>query len=398
MSRRKGVSSIEYALFIAAISLVIAAFLSTTEFDNRFIAALKGPYAIQSIEPSSETYAISGNRFSVDGKEVEITGVMIPDIGLAFQHGAKNFLAGMVVGRSLSCDLTSIDGYEYVGTCAYSDDHTKSAVDIGEMLVRAGFAVSSDPTNRQYVEAEVAAAKQNVGIWSNPKIESSVDVNLEDGGGNLLSAIIVAFIQILVAGGISFLATRHGTKFGAQLKAEADTEQQARERTERADRIKNYLARQLANAVNVIAVEVKIGQSESGDRALVYNTKIIKRADYVHALGVTMAVEISHLPAEQQNTISRMLANIWALQRNMETAGGTDIEGRIADLLSTLLEQIELLSGDAMYGDQQAKPIAELLDEWFKKRLAEEYACRELVERFKTKPPEPPKARIAMRK
>ena len=94
---------------------------------------------------------------------VRLSGIDAPEKGQAFGQKAKQYLSGLIFGKSVSVRFTSIDRYGRIVGRIYLD-----RADIGLAMLSAGFAwhyVHFDKSP-EYAAAEKQARAGRLGLWS----------------------------------------------------------------------------------------------------------------------------------------------------------------------------------------------------------------------------------------
>ena len=115
--------------------------------------------------------AIDGDSLRTAGKEIRLAGIDAPELFQTCVHEdggtwacgrqAHAFLRGLVSRGTLTCTSTSTDRYgRTLATCSAGD-----IADIGDAMVRAGYAVSF-MSGIGYWPAELEARYHRRGIWS----------------------------------------------------------------------------------------------------------------------------------------------------------------------------------------------------------------------------------------
>lgn len=126
------------------------------------------PAAADSIR--GRAVAVDGDTLTVAGQKVRLFGVDAPEMdqtcdrnGKVWACGvmARDMLADMVAAGRLSCDVVDTDRYgRAVAVCALGDR------DVGAQMVRQGGAMAYRRYSGRYVNAENAARRDGLGIWT----------------------------------------------------------------------------------------------------------------------------------------------------------------------------------------------------------------------------------------
>ena len=114
--------------------------------------------------------AVDGDTLTVAGQKVRLFGVDAPEMdqmcdskGKIWACGemARDMLADLVAAGRLSCDVVDTDRYgRAVAVCALGDR------DVGAQMVRQGGAIAYRRYSERYVNAENAARRDGLGIWT----------------------------------------------------------------------------------------------------------------------------------------------------------------------------------------------------------------------------------------
>ncbi|MBK7958756.1 MAG: thermonuclease family protein [Bacteroidetes bacterium] len=110
-----------------------------------------------------DTYDILVDKTTM---RIRMDGIDAPEKGMPFYKVAKQFLASMCFGKMLRIEVKSTDRHGRTVARAFLSDGR----DLSQEMLRAGLAwhfvkYSKDKT---LASLELAARKQQVGIWSNP--------------------------------------------------------------------------------------------------------------------------------------------------------------------------------------------------------------------------------------
>lgn len=128
------------------------------------------------------TLALEGRARVVDGDTIELAGAKVrlfgidaPELdqvcdrgGVAWACGtaARDMLAGIVAGGRLTCAVQDVDRYgRAVAVCLRQDR------DVAALMVRQGGAMAYRRYSDRYVNAEVAARREGLGVWASDWVE-----------------------------------------------------------------------------------------------------------------------------------------------------------------------------------------------------------------------------------
>jgi endonuclease YncB( thermonuclease family) len=113
---------------------------------------------------------VDGDTLTVAGQKVRLFGVDAPEMdqmcdrnGRLWACGAmaRDMLADLVAAGRLACDVVDTDRYgRAVAVCALGEQ------DVGAQMVRQGGAIAYRRYSERYVNAEIAARRDGLGIWT----------------------------------------------------------------------------------------------------------------------------------------------------------------------------------------------------------------------------------------
>lgn len=114
---------------------------------------------------------VEGDKMTVGGRTVRLYGIDAPELGQTCENRrgrsyncgdtARAVLAQIVGTRELTCTLYSrVEGNIYVGRCF------AGSADIGETMIRRGWAFSYRGVSHRYDVAEAWAQSVRAGMWA----------------------------------------------------------------------------------------------------------------------------------------------------------------------------------------------------------------------------------------
>lgn len=126
------------------------------------------PALALSIEGRAE--AVDGDTLHVSGHKVRLFGIDAPELGQTCDRGgrgwacgasAREMLEAIVARGRVACTLRDVDRYgRDVAVCKVAGD------DIAALMVRQGGAIAYRRYSERYVNAENAARREGIGLWS----------------------------------------------------------------------------------------------------------------------------------------------------------------------------------------------------------------------------------------
>jgi micrococcal nuclease len=82
------------------------------------------------------THVRDGDTFEVDGIPIRLNGVSAPELDEYLGPESKFYMRGLVLGKSIRCDLNGKKTYDrFVGTCYLE------GVDVGASIIGSGLAL-----------------------------------------------------------------------------------------------------------------------------------------------------------------------------------------------------------------------------------------------------------------
>jgi endonuclease YncB( thermonuclease family) len=118
---------------------------------------------------------VDGDTLELAGERVRLFGIDAPELdqvcdrgGAAWACGAaaRDMLAKIVAGGRLTCAVQDVDRYgRAVAVCLRQD------TDVAALMVRQGGAMAYRRYSDRYVNAEVAARSEGLGVWASDWME-----------------------------------------------------------------------------------------------------------------------------------------------------------------------------------------------------------------------------------
>lgn len=118
---------------------------------------------------------VDGDTLELAGERVRLFGIDAPELdqvcdrgGAAWACGAaaRDMLAKIVAGGRLTCAVQDVDRYgRAVAVCLRQD------TDVAALMVRQGGAMAYRRYSDRYVNAEVAARREGLGVWASDWME-----------------------------------------------------------------------------------------------------------------------------------------------------------------------------------------------------------------------------------
>ncbi len=129
---------------------------------------------------------VDGDTIELAGEKVRLFGIDAPELdqvcdrgGVAWACGtaARDMLAGIVAGGRLTCAVQDVDRYgRAVAVCLRQDK------DVAALMVRQGGAMAYRRYSDRYVNAEVAARREGLGVWASDWVEPEAHRKAGSGG------------------------------------------------------------------------------------------------------------------------------------------------------------------------------------------------------------------------
>ena len=150
-----------YFGFLALATIIIGALVLTPSHDTGALSPMASPHV----------RVIDGDTLHVDGKKIRLTGIDAPELSQTCRdaqarewscgQAAKARLIELVSRGKVACTARGRDRYRRtLAVCSAG-----GTADLGEALVRAGYAVSYTRYSYAYLAAELAARFARRGLW-----------------------------------------------------------------------------------------------------------------------------------------------------------------------------------------------------------------------------------------
>ena len=145
-------------------------------FSLIFIIYIINIPTISSTEIIGKPIVIDGDTIKILNKKIRLHGIDSPEIKQSCLYknnkkwecgmDAKKALNNFIIDKNLRCISKKKDRYKrLIGTCYLRD------IDIQEWMVKNGWAIAYRKYSKKYIEAEVYAKNNNLGIWQGNFIE-----------------------------------------------------------------------------------------------------------------------------------------------------------------------------------------------------------------------------------
>ena len=114
--------------------------------------------------------AIDGDTIAVGSEKIRLLGIDAPELnqncydkkgrGWSCGESAKSFLEGLMIGKSINCEIHSKDKYKRsLGVC-FGDK-----INLNREIVKAGYAVAYVRYSNMFKAEETIAKESRIGVW-----------------------------------------------------------------------------------------------------------------------------------------------------------------------------------------------------------------------------------------
>jgi endonuclease YncB( thermonuclease family) len=158
------------ALALALLAVAVGVLLRLDPHRERPAPTGPHPPAIAPGLLEGRARVVDGDTIEVAGRRVRLHGIDAPERDQACERGGRRYacgeeaaraLAELVAGRDVRCAGRGEDQYGRVIAVCRAD-----GTDLGEAMVRAGWAVAFRRYAEDYVDAEAAARRAGAGLWA----------------------------------------------------------------------------------------------------------------------------------------------------------------------------------------------------------------------------------------
>lgn len=139
------------------------------------LASLALPLPLLAADLSGRARAVDGDTLEMAGQKVRLFGIDAPELDQLCDRGgrrwacgtaAREALAGIVGRQRLTCAVQDVDRYgRAVAVC------TAGGADVAAFMVRQGMAIAYRRYSGRYVNAEVAAQAEGIGLWTSTYLQ-----------------------------------------------------------------------------------------------------------------------------------------------------------------------------------------------------------------------------------
>ena len=139
------------------------------------LALLALPVPASAMELVGRARVIDGDTLEIAGQKVRLFGIDAPELDQRCDRDGRVWACGLaardaladVAGRQrLTCAVQDIDRYgRNVATCFAGDQ------DVAALMVRQGMAIAYRRYSGRYVNAEAAARREGIGLWTSTYIQ-----------------------------------------------------------------------------------------------------------------------------------------------------------------------------------------------------------------------------------
>ena len=122
-----------------------------------------------------EAKVIDGDTIHIKNNKIRLHGIDAPEINQDCSYNnedwkcgqlSKNFLLNLINLNVVNCQVKTVDKYKrYIAICFVNN------LNINEMMVKNGWAIAYRYYSKDYVDEELIAKKNKVGIWKGKFIE-----------------------------------------------------------------------------------------------------------------------------------------------------------------------------------------------------------------------------------
>ncbi|MDE8652253.1 thermonuclease family protein [Novosphingobium album (ex Liu et al. 2023)] len=139
----------------------------------RFVLALLAfliPFGAQAQIISGKAIAVDGDSLEMSGARIRLFGIDAPEKGQTCRRDgadwscgkdAADLLASLVDGLEITCERKATDTFSRIVAVCVAE-----GVDLGRVMIEAGFAVALPQFSDLYVPAESRARSLHLGIWN----------------------------------------------------------------------------------------------------------------------------------------------------------------------------------------------------------------------------------------
>jgi endonuclease YncB( thermonuclease family) len=158
------------ALALALLAFAVGVLLRLDPHRERPAPSGVRPPAVATDPLEGRAQVVDGDTIEVAGRRVRLYGIDAPERDQACERDGRHYACGeeaaralveLVAGRDVRCMGRGEDQYgRLIAVCQ------AGGTDLGEAMVRAGWAVAFRRYAEDYVEAEAAARRAGAGLWA----------------------------------------------------------------------------------------------------------------------------------------------------------------------------------------------------------------------------------------